>query len=161
VLLDLKMPGPSGLDLQQGLARRGDPLPVVFLTGHADIPSTVRALRAGASDFLEKPVKREALLAAIEAALAQDAERCAQREELRALHARYESLTAREREVFELVVAGKLNKQIAGDIGAAERTVKAHRAQVMEKMQVGSLADLVRVAERLHQRAGQAPPKDD
>jgi FixJ family two-component response regulator len=161
VILDLKMPGPSGLDLQQGLARRGDPLPIVFLTGQADIPSTVQALRAGASDFLEKPVKREVLLAAVDTALARDARRRAERDELSALRARFESLTAREREVLELVVAGRLNKQIAGHIGAAERTVKAHRAQVMEKMQVGSLADLVRAAGRLHQGAGVIPPKSD
>jgi FixJ family two-component response regulator len=149
VLLDVRMPGPSGLDLQQALARRHEPLPVVFLTGHGDIPTTVRALKAGASDFLTKPVKRETLLAAVESALAQDAARRMERDELRVLRARYETLTPREREVLAQVVAGKLNKQIAGDIGAAERTVKAHRAQVMEKMQVGSLAELVRVASRL------------
>jgi FixJ family two-component response regulator len=149
VLLDVKMPGPSGLDLQSALARRGERLPVVFLTGHGDIPMSVRALKAGASDFLTKPVKRETLLAAVESALEQDAARRAERRELRALQARYETLTPREREVFELVVAGRLNKQIAADIGAAERTVKAHRAQVMEKMAVDSLADLVRAASRL------------
>jgi len=149
VLLDLKMPGPSGLDLQQALARRPDPLPVVFLTGQGEIPDSVRALKAGASDFLTKPVERETLLLAVEHALAQDAVRRAERDDLRALQARYDRLTPREREVFAQVVDGKLNKQIAGEIGAAERTVKAHRAQVMEKMQVGSLAELVRVASRL------------
>jgi FixJ family two-component response regulator len=149
LLLDLKMPGPNGLELQKALARRGDSMPVIFLTGHGDVASTVRALRAGASDFLTKPVERETLLAAVERALAEDAARRAAREELRAVQARYATLTLREREVFSLVVAGRLNKQIAGDLGIAERTVKAHRAQVMQKMQVASLADLVRVASRL------------
>jgi FixJ family two-component response regulator len=154
VLLDLKMPGPSGLDLQEALAKREEPLPVVFLTGHGDVPSSVRALKAGASDFLTKPVERETLLAAVESALAEDAFRRAEREELRALQQRYETLTAREREVMVHVVAGRLNKQIAADIGAAERTVKAHRARAMEKMHVDSLADLVRAASRL----GLPPP---
>lgn len=149
LILDLKMPGPGGLELQEALAKRGDAPPVVFLTGHADVASSVRALKSGASDFLEKPVKRETLLAAVERALAQDAARRAERDELRTLKERYDALTPREREVLGHVVAGKLNKQIAFDIGAAERTVKAHRAQVMEKMQVASLADLVRAASRL------------
>ena len=149
VLLDVRMPGPSGLDLQQALTARREPLPVVFLSGHGDIPTSVRALKAGAVDFLTKPVTRDTLLAAVEGALTQDAARRTEREELRALQARYETLTPREREVFAHVVTGKLNKQIAGEVGAAERTVKAHRARVMEKMQVESLADLVRVAGRL------------
>jgi FixJ family two-component response regulator len=149
VLLDVRMPGPSGLDLQQALARRQEPLPIVFLSGHGDIPTSVQAVKAGAVDFLTKPVKRETLLAAVQGALEQNAARRAEREELRELQARYETLTPREREVFAHVVTGKLNKQIAGEVGAAERTVKAHRAHVMEKMQVGSLADLVRVAGRL------------
>jgi FixJ family two-component response regulator len=149
VLLDVRMPGPSGLDLQEALARRGQSPPIVFLSAHGDIPMSVRALKAGAVDFLTKPVDRHTLLAAVDAALALDTERRAERQELHSLRERYERLTPREREVFGLVVAGKLNKQIAGDIGAAERTVKAHRAQVMEKMEVGSLADLVRVASRL------------
>jgi FixJ family two-component response regulator len=160
VLLDVKMPGPSGLELQQALAKRREPLPVVFLSGHGDIPTSVQALKAGAVDFLTKPVKRDTLLAAVEGALAQNAASRAVREELRALQARYETLTLRERQVFAHVVAGKLNKQIAGDIGAAERTVKAHRAQVMEKMRAGSLADLVRVAGRLSlPEPGSAPPR--
>src|SRR5262245_23313866 len=149
LVLDVRMPGPSGLDLQVALAKQAEPLPVVFLTGHGDIPMTVRALKAGAVDFLTKPVDRKTLLAAIETALAQDLQRRSQRDELRGLQARYEALSPREREVFAQVVAGKLNKQIAGDIGAAERTVKAHRARVMEKMQAGSVADLVRMAQRL------------
>jgi FixJ family two-component response regulator len=159
VLLDLRMPGPSGLELQQALARRRDPLPVIFLTGHGDVASSVQALKAGASDFLTKPVDSRTLLAAVESALAGDAARRAERDELRALRARYQTLTPREREVFAHVVAGKLNKQTAIDIGAAERTVKAHRAQVMEKMQVGSLAELVRVASRLS--LPRLPPADE
>lgn len=149
LLLDIRMPGPSGLDLQEALARQGEGLPVIFLTGHGDVPMTVRAFKAGAVDFLTKPVERKSLLAAIETALARDAARRAEQGELRALQARYEALSPREREVFALVVTGKLNKQIAGDIGAAERTVKAHRAKVMEKMQAGSVADLVRMSQRL------------
>ena len=149
LVLDVRMPGPSGLELQKALARDGGALPVVFLTGHGDIPMTVRALKAGAVDFLTKPVDGKTLLAAVETALAQAAVQSVEREELRSLQARYEALSPREREVFAQVVTGRLNKQIAGDIGAAERTVKAHRARVMEKMQAGSVADLVRMAERL------------
>jgi len=148
-VLDVRMPGQSGLDLQQAIARDEAPLPVVFLTGHGDVPMSVRAVKAGAVDFLTKPVKRTALLAAVEAALVRDAERRAEREELRILRSRYDRLTARERDVFALVVTGKLNKQTGGDLGIAERTVKIHRAHVMEKMQVGSLAELVHLAGRL------------
>jgi FixJ family two-component response regulator len=154
VLLGLRMPGPSGLELQEALAKGDDPMPIVFLTGHGDVRSSVRALKAGAFDFLTKPVKRETLLAAVHSALAQNAARRAERAEQRALQERYETLTPREREVMVHVVAGRLNKQIAADIGAAERTVKAHRAQAMEKMQADSLADLVRAASRL----GLPPP---
>jgi FixJ family two-component response regulator len=157
LVLDVRMPGPSGLELQNALAKQSDPLPIIFLSGHGDIPMTVRALKAGAVDFLTKPVEGKALLAAVETALAQDAARRGERDERRALQERYETLSLREREVFAQVVTGKLNKQIAGDIGAAERTVKAHRARVMEKMQAGSVADLVRMAERLGVPA--APPE--
>jgi FixJ family two-component response regulator len=148
-LLDVRLPGPSGLDLQQALAESGAPLPVVFLTGHGDISMGVRAVKAGAVDFLTKPVRRAPLLAAVEAALAKDAAQRAQRADLRDLRDRYERLTARERQVLALVVTGKLNKQTAGDLGIAERTVKVHRARVMEKMQVQSLAELVLLAQRL------------
>ena len=149
VVLDVRMPGPSGLDLQEALARLEVPLPIVFLTGHGDIPMSVRAMKAGAVDFLAKPVSRDTLLASVRAALARDAETRAAREGLRLLRARYETLTPREREVFAGVVAGKLNKQIAADLGTAERTVKAHRAQIMGKMQVASVAALVHVADLL------------
>jgi len=156
VLLDLRMPGPSGLDLQASLARHERSLPIVFLTAHGDVPLSVRAMKAGAADFLVKPVKREALLAAVRAALAKDEERRATREEVRDLRARYEALSPREKEVLQHVVAGRLNKQIASAIGASERTVKAHRARVMEKMQAGSVADLVRAADRV---APLTPPR--
>ena len=148
-VLDVSMPGPSGLDLQKALAQRDVPVPVVFLTGHGDIPMSVRAMKAGAVDFLTKPVKKEALLAAVTAALARDAETRAGHDRLRALRERYGTLTPREREVFAGVVAGRLNKQIARELDAGERTVKAHRAQVMEKMQVRTVAELVRIAEQL------------
>jgi FixJ family two-component response regulator len=160
VVLDVRMPGPSGLDLQEALARLKMPLPIVFLTGHGDIPMSVRAMKAGAVDFLAKPVSRDTLLASVRTALARDAETRAAREGLRLLRARYETLTPREREVFAGVVAGKLNKQIAADLGTAERTVKAHRAQIMGKMQVASVAALVHVADLLdaaaHPPHGQA-----
>jgi FixJ family two-component response regulator len=156
VLLDLRMPGPNGLDLQTALARRGSPLPIVFLTGHGDVTSSVRAMKAGASDFLEKPVKKEALLGAVRAALARDDAQRAEEAERRALRRRFESLSVREREVLEQVVAGRLNKQISAQIGISERTVKAHRASCMVKMGVGSVAELARVAERL----GRAQPPE-
>ncbi|HEY6931540.1 MAG TPA: response regulator [Thermoanaerobaculia bacterium] len=150
VLLDLRMPGPSGLDLQASLARHERALPIVFLTAHGDVPLSVRAMKAGAADFLVKPVKRETLLAAVRAALARDDEKRVTREEVRDLRARYAALSPREKEVLQYVVAGRLNKQIASAIGASERTVKAHRARVMEKMKAGSVADLVRAADRIN-----------
>jgi FixJ family two-component response regulator len=149
VLLDLQMPGPSGLELQQALKRQGVPLPVIFLTGHGDVASSVRAMQAGAVDFLTKPVKRETLFEAIQSALERDARERAARAEADELHRRLASLTAREREVFDAVASGKLNKQIADELGMAERTVKLHRARVMEKLSAGSPAELGRLAERL------------
>ena len=153
VLLDLRMPGPNGLALQESIAKRGDGLPVVFLTGHGDIRQSVRAMRQGAVDFLTKPVQRKDLLAAIEEALKRQSTGMEVAERRREAARRHERLTAREREVLELVVAGRLNKQIAAALGLSERTVKAHRAQIMEKMGVGSIAELVQVAGLLHQRS--------
>jgi FixJ family two-component response regulator len=150
VVLDVRMPGPSGLDLQKALEGRDDALPIIFLTGQGDIPMSVRAIKGGAVDFLVKPVQRAALLNAVQNALARDADNRAARDRLRALRARFETLTPREGAVLALVVAGKLNKQIAAELGTSERTVKAHRSQVMEKMQVTSLAELIHVAEQLH-----------
>jgi FixJ family two-component response regulator len=149
VILDVRMPGPSGFELQEAIAKLDESLPIIFLSGHGDIPMSVRAIKAGAVDFLTKPVRRETLLQAVRTALAGSAERCATRELLHSLRSRYESLTPREREVFARVVSGKLNKQIAGELGTCERTVKAHRAHVMEKMQLTSVAELVRAADQL------------
>jgi len=150
VLLDLNMPGPSGLDLQEALARQASPLPVVFVSGQGDIAASVKAIKAGAVDFLTKPVRREALLAAVRGALERAEASRASSEQLSLWRERYASLNAREAEVFKLVVAGKLNKQIAAELGVAERTVKGYRAQVMEKMQAGSVAELAQIAARLH-----------
>ena len=148
-LLDLRLEGPSGLDLQDALARRGSRLPIVFMTAHGDVAASVRAMKAGAIDFLTKPVDRAALLAAIGAALASDASQSASAERIAALRTRYDALTTREREVLEGIAAGKLNKQIAHDIGIAERTVKAHRASVMAKLGADSPAVLGRIVEQL------------
>ncbi len=149
LVLDVRMPGPSGLELQQVLATRGEGLPIVFLTGHGDIPMSVSAMRAGAEDFLTKPVPMAQLKDAIDRALARDAGSRASRERMLSLRARYETLTPAERRVFAMVVTGMLNKQIAYDLNRAERTVKAHRSQVMLKMQAESVADLVRMADEL------------
>jgi FixJ family two-component response regulator len=141
------MPGPSGLDLQKTLRNRPYHSPIIFLTGYGDVSSGVRAMKEGAVDFLTKPVARETL--AVQSALNLDTERRATRRRLQVWQKSFQTLTARERQVFDGVVAGKLNKQIAADLGAAERTIKAHRARVMEKFHIHSLADLVRVAEHL------------
>jgi len=146
VLLDLRMPGPSGLDVQNALARSEHPLPIIFLTGHGDIPTSVRAVRAGADDFLTKPVRKDVLFAAIERALARDAQERRQRTRRRELRTRFDALTPREREVLAHVLSGQLNKQIAADVEASERTVKAHRANLMAKLQVQSVAELAHLA---------------
>lgn len=161
LVLDVRMPGQSGLELQQALEKRArekqEPLlPIVFLTGHGDIPMSVRAMRAGAVDFLTKPVKRATLLDAVRAGLARGADDRARREHQRSLRARFETLTSREREVFGHVVNGLLNKQIAAELGRSIRTVKVHRGRAMQKMQAVSLADLVRMAEAL---SGPSPQK--
>ncbi len=148
VLLDLRLPGPSGLELQAALQDHEIHLPVVFLTGHGDVASSVRAMKAGAVDFLTKPIQREALLDAIDRALERDAANRALRVEAEALRARFASLTVREREVVDGIAAGHLNKEIAHELGMAERTVKLHRAHAMEKLGVTSAAELGGLAER-------------
>jgi RNA polymerase sigma factor (sigma-70 family) len=149
VLLDVQMPGLSGLELQSRLIELGSILPIVFVTGHADTPTAVRAIKAGAEDFLTKPASSEQLIAAIERALARYEAQRSQRSKLDSIVAHLARLTPRERQVFDLIVRGKINKQIAAELGTTERTVKAHRHEVMEKMQVHSLAELVSSAERL------------
>ncbi|MCG6875533.1 MAG: response regulator [Betaproteobacteria bacterium] len=149
LLLDVNMPGPSGLDLQAALSDHGIDLPIVFLTGHGDVPMSVRAMKRGAVDFLTKPVEREPLLRAVSEALARDAAARETGSRRQLLQSLYDTLTPREREVFGGVISGKLNRQIAVELGAAERTVKAHRAQVLTKMRAGSVADLVRAATEL------------
>ena len=148
ILLDVRIPGLSGPQLQDRLGELGSTLPIVFLTGYADVQTTVRAIKAGAEDFLTKPVSSEALLAAVERALAQHQAGRSRRGKLDAVRAHIATLTPREREVFELVIRGKTNKQVGNALGATERTIKAHRHRVMEKMQVQSLAELVSLAER-------------
>ena len=148
ILLDVRIPGLSGPELQARLSELGSTMPIVFLTGYADVQTTVRAIKAGAEDVLTKPVLSEELLGAIERALARHQVTRSQRNKLDVVRAHIAKLTPREREVFELVIRGKTNKQIANVLGATERTIKAHRHQVMEKMQVQSLAELVSIAER-------------
>ena len=149
ILLDVQIPGLSGPELQSRLLERGSSLPIVFLTGHADTQTTVRAIKAGAEDFLTKPVSSAQLIDAIERALANQSQARSLRDKLDGLRALLGLLTPRERQVFDLIVRGKINKQIAYDLGTTERTIKAHRHQVMEKMQARSLAELVSIAERL------------
>lgn len=149
LVLDVRLPGQSGLDLQRELTRSGVEIPIIFMTGHGDIPMSVRAMKEGAVEFLTKPYRKADLLDAIRAAIERDRAARNQRLEAGALRQRYEQLTPREREVMALVVAGLLNKQIAGELATAERTVKFHRAHIMEKMEAESLAELVRMAGQL------------
>lgn len=149
ILLDLHMEGASGFDLQKALKEVDEPLPIVFLTGQGDIPKSVRAMKAGAVDFLTKPVRRETLLRAVANALERDAAERNHRAVLRELRMRYETLTAREREVLAHVISGKLNKQIGYDLGTTERTIKAHRGSIMDKLGVHSVAELTRMAQEL------------
>jgi FixJ family two-component response regulator len=153
VLADLQMPGMSGLELQAALAETRNPLPILFLTGHGDIPSSVRAMRHGAEDFLEKLAPKEQLLDAVRRALARDSRERNTREQHRELHERLKKLSERELEVLSHVVLGQLNKQIAGDLGIHERTVKLHRTAITTKLQVQSVAELT----RLTQEAGIFP----
>jgi FixJ family two-component response regulator len=149
LVLDVRLPGLSGLDLQNRMAEADMEIPIIFITGHGDIPMTVQAMKAGAVEFLTKPFREQDLLDAIQQALERDSQAREQRAEIEGLRRRFASLTPREREVMALMVAGLLNKQIAGELGASETTVKIHRHNVMEKMAAGSLADLVRMADKL------------
>ena len=149
LVLDIRLPGISGLNLQRQLAKANIHIPIIFITAHGDIPMTVRAMKAGALEFLTKPFRDQDLLDAIQLALERDRGRRQQEAELAALRERFELLSPREREVVAMVVSGMLNKQIAARIGTAENTVKVHRSRAMEKMQAQSLADLVKMVDRL------------
>ena len=149
LVLDVQLPGLSGLDLQEELAKADVQIPIIFLTGHGDIPMSVRAMKAGALEFLTKPFDDEDLLEAIRVAINRDRLARQERENMRTLYHRYNSLTPREQEVMKWVVAGLLNKQIAAELGISEIMIKVHRGQVMHKMQAESLADLVRMSEKL------------
>jgi FixJ family two-component response regulator len=153
LVLDVRMPGLSGLDLQLKLRDGGIPTPIIFITGHGDIPMSVRAMKEGAHEFLTKPVRGQDLLDAVQKALTSDRVLRQERREASEIRARFESLTPREKQVLELVVAGLLNKQIADQLGMSELTVKTHRAHVMEKTQAESLAHLVRMSEKLKNAA--------
>jgi len=148
LVLDVAMPALNGLELQHILEKAGSLMPIIFLTGTADIPKSVEAMKHGASDFLTKPVNDEELLAAVRVAIEKNRALRREQAELSEIRARLATLTPREREVLEYVVAGKLNKQIAGDLGTVEQTIKVHRAHVMEKMRVQSVAELVRLTQR-------------
>jgi FixJ family two-component response regulator len=149
LVLDVRLPGKSGLDFQKELAAANIRIPIIFLTGHADIPMSVKAMKDGASEFLTKPYREQDLLDAIQLALAKDRTWLESEQKLASLRARYESLSPREREIMVLVLKGRLNKQIAADVGLSEITVKIHRGNVMRKMQATSVADLARMGEKL------------
>ena len=149
LVLDVRLPGASGLELQSDLSAANFQIPIIFITGHADVPMTVRAMKAGAVEFLTKPFRGQELLDAIQQAIAKDRVAWNERVQMAELRARYDTLTPREKEVMQLVAAGLLNKQIGGELGTSELTVKTHRGRVMEKMRAESLADLVRISERL------------
>ncbi len=162
LVLDIRLPGPSGLDLQEALRRAGRDLPIVFITGHGDVPSSVRAMKRGAIDFLQKPFNDQELLDCVQRALALSREQRADHAERGEIQRRFDTPTPREREVLMLVIEGKLNKQIAGDLGNAVKTVKIHRGRVMQKMRASSVADLVRMMQRLERdAAGPAAPIAD
>ena len=150
LVLDVRLPGASGLELQSDLAAANVQIPIIFITGHADVPMTVRAMKAGAVEFLTKPFRGQELLDAIQNAITKDRVAWNDRTQMADLRARYHSLTPREKEVLVLVASGLLNKQIGAELGTSELTVKTHRARVMQKMGADSLADLVRMAERIN-----------
>jgi|ERR1700682_1188564 len=150
LVLDVRLPGSNGLEFQEQLAKTGVPIPIVFVTGHGDIPMTSRAIKAGAVEFLTKPFQKNDLLAAVQLALERDRARRKEQAQNSALRSQYETLTSREREVMDLVVTGLTNKEAAQSLGVSEITVKVHRGRVMEKLHAGSLANLVRMAERLN-----------
>jgi FixJ family two-component response regulator len=158
VLLDIQMPGLNGLQLQEQLQHSAHAIPVIFITGHGDIPSSVKAMKAGAVDFFPKPINDEDLLRAIREAIQRDHRERGDLAERSSLAARLDTLTPREREVLELVVRGMLNKQIAAALNASEKTIKIHRGRVMEKMKARSVADLVHAAEKIGLRTGSDPP---
>ena len=149
IVVDVRLPGLSGLDFQQELARENNPIPLIFITGHGDIPMSVRAMKAGAVEFLTKPLRDQDLLDAIQAALRRDRARLEDERKVADLRTRQESLTARERQVMALLVAGRVNKQIAAEIAISEVTVRLHRGQIMRKMRASSLADLIRIADKI------------
>jgi FixJ family two-component response regulator len=158
LVLDLSMPGIDGMQLQRSLEERNETIPIIFLTGHGDIPTAVQALQRGAVNFLTKPVESSVLLSVIDEALRIARAAWLEKEEGEDIRMRVERLTSREREVMDQVVTGKLNKQIASDLGIAEKTVKVHRARVMQKMEVVSVADLVRIVQRIPAQSEQQPP---
>jgi len=157
LVLDVRLPGLSGLDLQRQLGEGGIQMPIIFITGHADIEMSVEAMKAGAVEFLTKPFREQVLLDAVQHAIERDRAAHEQRAALAELRDRHQSLTAREQEIMAMVVRGLLNKQIAGELGTTEATIKVHRAKVMHKMQADSLADLIRMAEKLGVAAGGRP----
>jgi FixJ family two-component response regulator len=149
IVVDVRLPGLSGLEFQQELARENTAIPVIFITGHGDIPMSVRAMKAGAVEFLTKPLRDQDLLDAIQAGLRRDRARLEDERKVADLRTRHESLTARERQLMALLVSGRVNKQIAAEIGISEVTVRLHRGQIMRKMRASSLADLIRIADKI------------
>jgi len=156
LVLDVRLPELSGLEFQRDLAKAGVHIPIIFISGHADVPVTVRAMKAGAVEFLTKPFRGQELLEAIQEAIARDRAASSERAQMSELRGRYDTLTAREKEVLTLVVSGLLNKQVGAELGTSELTIKTHRGRVMQKMGADSLADLVRMAERLKPSASRS-----